>query len=437
MSERKQQSGSRNILVWITGALLVGVGLLAFVFLSSQSDLEARVAALRKAGMPMNGEELNDFYVVPADVPDSTLEWQAACELVRSKTFADAVSGLPILGQGEDIPPPGETWEQFEQSKTAIESTIDTELAAVRKAVAAGGRARFQVDFRNGMDTLLTDTQEMRTHARLLALDANIAAHEGDAQRVIDDIRGMLAVSEAMAEEPMVISHLVRMAIVSMAIDQAQKLLPHCECTDSQLARLQAAMFQIDLRRGLRRGYIGERAIGLDFIGELSTPFAASNQHEALDVYEEGIESHEMSWKETREWQNKVDTELQNLSGGFISRIRYRGVLMALPALAQVSTATFRTEADQRCMVIALGAMRQKLRDGEYPRSMPDANLLPNADIVTKDPFSDQPMLVKTHDGNTTFYSIGENETDDGGSVEPEKGRALDVGFRVPSQHGN
>lgn len=430
----QNSSGLSKFAVLGVIALLGIVGVFFALFVSRTSAVTTKVMQLKQAGMPTNGSELNAFYVVPKDATDTTKLWVSACAIVRTPDFMDKVGSLPILGSGADIPAFGQDWPQFEESKLAVEITFASELKLIRDAAISGGRVRFPVDFKQGLNTVLPDIQEMRTLARLLQLDANVAARDGDWQRVFDDILALFNASDALAEEPILISQLVRLAIRTLAVTEVQQLAPHGKFTDKQLQQLQEIILQANLRESLFRAYVGERAIGLPAIGEFAPlPFRSDNKLMALEIYERAILNHDKSWAEIKASHAETEDEIKGLSQGFISKLRYSASLMILPAMAQASEAVVRAEAIQRCAVLGLAALRQKLKEGTYPTggSLPSIELMPEDPDLTTDPFTGEQILVASDDDTLTIYSVGSNETDDGGDVMTATGQSLDVGFQL------
>ena len=66
---------------------------------------------------------------------------------------------------------------------------------------------------------LLPQVQGLRSCARMLTLEARVAAHRGDADGTARSIHAMFAACRAVEEDPILISHLVRVALVVTAIE--------------------------------------------------------------------------------------------------------------------------------------------------------------------------------------------------------------------------
>ena len=58
-----------------------------------------------------------------------------------------------------------------------------------------------------------------------------------------------------------------------------------------------------------------------------------------------------------------------------------------------------------------------------------------SADMLV-DPFTDKPLKYVARNGSVTIYSVGDDQTDDGGSIDNEKNteRPTDVGVRMDRQ---
>lgn len=432
MAGFKQRSVLSKLAILSVAGLVLGLIVVVGMYYSARARLNGRLNALATAGMPTTGSELNDFYKVPADQPDTTQLWLEACKAVSTPEFNDATKTLPIIGIADDIPPMGEEWTAQAETASTLKTAVPGELAAVRKAAEMGGKVRFPVDFRQGYNTILSNTQQLRVVARLLQLDAHIAARQGDSQRVLDDIQGLLAASEALAMEPILVSQLVRYAIHNMAVITTEKLVPHCQFSDQQLLELQAHLMRADLRDGFKRALIGERAICVKAIGKASVPFGTDNQLIALDIFEAAIETMDKSGISINEWQEQEEARFNALSVSSISKFRHRGVLLTIPAIPNAADAVLRSDARRRCAVLAVAAQRKKLRDGSYPVGLPAAEFLGVHMDASEDPYNGRKMLVVEDGASLTYYSVGKNEADDGGSVNLDAHAPLDCGLRLP-----
>ena len=177
---------------WLGGGLCV---LIAGLWWFGRSSIDAELAALRAQGLPVTAAEINNFYSIPAGVRDSTELWVEAIDGLMATKFSVAGKGLPIVGVDESVPAPGNEWPKREAAKQLITERAP-QLRAVWRAAAVGGHARYPADFSGGMMTPLPYVQNAREVVRFVVLDAHLAAHDGDYDRVLKDLRAVFAVSD-------------------------------------------------------------------------------------------------------------------------------------------------------------------------------------------------------------------------------------------------
>ncbi len=428
----------RRLLLRLLFAMIVAFAAVAAYVLLSPSQLDQQIAELRSRGLPTNAAELNAYYAVPSDVADTTQLWTAATTAIRNARIDQRAKALPVVGTGPTpIPDPGQEWTKLAESQAFLEE-LDDEMRLVRKAAEARGMARYPIDFRNGFDTLLSDTQETRTLARLLTLSAHVNAHEGKINEVLNDVAGIFAVSDSVRGEPLLISQLVRMAIHAIGCELAADMLPLCHWTDAELATLQLAIARADFRAEMLRAIHGERAICLH---TLDTTFAffllrVTNKSKALEFFGDATEGLDSSWQEaTRQCEN-LDKEMKVISGGGISRLRYMSVMWLTPGLRQAVNAGTRAEARQNCMITMIAVYRYRLQHGNLQASLAELKKFIPGDDAAKnqrptDPFDGQPLRFKSDSSQVTIYSIGDNRVDDGGVISSEKPHEGDLGYSV------
>lgn len=144
------------------------------------------------------------FYRVPDDVTDTTKLWVAAIRAVKSCGLYQRAPTLLFIGN-VDAPEMGQAWADMEAAEELL-AELDDELALIHVAADAGGAVRFSVDFSQGINILLPDTQAASDVARFLALDAVVNARRGQSDRVARDLVAIFALSDALKFEPCLIS---------------------------------------------------------------------------------------------------------------------------------------------------------------------------------------------------------------------------------------
>jgi hypothetical protein len=420
-------------------AALVAVGLVATIafMLFGPSELDEQLAALRSAGLPTNAEELAEFYAVPQNSKDTTDLWIAAIDGVAAANINQRATTLPIVGNSEvPIPDPGSEWTELEASREFLNS-LEKEFKAIRLAAEAGGMARFPVDFKAGFNTSLLHAQEPRTPARMLTLHAHVQAHDGNHSQVLRDVKALFATSNAISGEPVLVSHLVRIALHAMGCQLTVQMLPHCNWSDPELEQLQTAVLQAHFRYELRNALHGERAMFLitcqQSQGVLFMNLNASKGIELFNLSTDGLNS---SWTEAMTKHDEIDARLKVLAGGRFSRLQYMTVLLIMPGLKQAVVAGARAEARQNCAIATIAAKRHQMTTGNLPDSLEQLRTLIPGDSssvskVLTDPFDNQPLRFQRQEERLLIYSIGENRTDDGGALSEKDQRKGDLGFSL------
>ena len=434
------QSRKRLVMAGASAIVLISLVLLALFSMFSSSRLNQKIADLRSQGLPTNAEELNAYYSVPPDVTDTTELWSAATTAVKNAGIDQRAAKIPIVGLGPTpVPEPGKEWAELEISRTFL-AELDTELQLIRRAAEAGGMARFPVDFTLGLNAPLAAQQEVRGVSRLLKLSAHVHAHDGQDSEALKDATGICAVSDSLQGDPILISQLVRIATHAIGCELTVDMLPHCKWTDEELESLQVAFGRADFRREMLRAFYGERAQCLSAIDAINAPagilFRNGNKLKAIELIDESAEGLETSWLEATKRHQKIDAELNTMSGSMISRMKYMSIMLMLPALQQAVTAGTRAEARQNCAIVTIAVYRYRLQYGTLPMSVTDLKDLIPGDASDKssrviDPFDGQSLRFKADNDHVLIYSIGNNKVDDGGDIANEKLLEGDLGYSV------
>lgn len=421
---------------WLKSGTFLVVLLLLGLWLSARQSVATQLAQLRAAGLPTNGAELNDFYAVPDEKVDSTKLWLKAGRAVASDDLLERGKDLPIIWNGSTtVPDPGQDWEQFSEAETFI-SGVSQELELIHRAANAGGVVRFPVDFTQGVNMLLTDTQAARDVARLLQLDAYVAAHQGDRNRVLRDVLAMLALSEALQAEPCAISQLIRASLFAMAAESADTMLSLMDWNDQQLSELQTVVESIDFREGYYRAACGERATFLDSLWQFPLgPFRNAATRDALEYFQRSVESFQLTWLEAIECHQLIAQKIKEDSQTTIGRYKNIAIAMMFPSFEQFAVSGARSQSRQQYLLAAICLQRHRLRHGEFPQSLKqiDVDLLPD-DIVTNgfvDHFTGESLKYLIEATSVKVYTVGENRTDDGGAIEYDEDRRQQLDFGI------
>ncbi len=286
---------------------------------------------------------------------------------------------------------------------------------------------------------LLPNIQGIRGAARMLALEARVAAHRGDSHAVAQAIHAMFATSNAAAEDPILVSQLVRIAITSMAVNELLVAIESVEFSEDDLTMLRQDVQEIDFRRGLERALMGERVTGITTfrnpgqvsdMGEVPFQFRANNEDLALYLrtLAKWIEASRQPFPEALDASAAAQLEIQELSrGSGINKMRYVFTSMLLPAIDAALQAVGRGIGTNASADTALAIEQFRRANGKLPESLDE--LVPEfLAAIPMDPMDGEPLRYVVNDDGDLLYSVGRNRVDDGGVVGDEQ---LDEVFSV------
>jgi hypothetical protein len=436
-------SATRSKLWWalalVAGLILFAVGGFWYV---GQRGVESQLAVLKEKNLPTTGREVNDYYVVPAGVADTTELWVAAIDAVRGAAARTRGESLPIVGTDPTpVPAPGEAWTGLEAARDFVKG-MEAERQTVLRAAKGGGQVRFPVDFSAGFNTLLPYTQEARGVARLLTLDAFVSAHDKNGGRALDDVEGIFALSDAIRGEPTIISQLVRIAIHVVGCEAAVKIAPAGTWNDDGLKSLQLRIEGARFKDEMVRALGGEQALVLAAMESLPLgPLRATNEREAIRVFERSIEANSQPWTENLRSHRALTAELLAGKGNVATDLLRREVREVLPALEQAAVSAALAEARQKCAVAIIALVRFRMSHQQLPKSLEElAGLIPEGTkpgaAALVDPFDGKPLRYTIGEKRVFVYSVGENAVDDGGDVDRDPARPawrpVDLGFSIP-----
>jgi len=337
--------------------------------------------------------------------------------------------------------------------------------------------ARFPVRYADGFNALLPHLSRLKGISRFLELRTVAELEAGETGKAADDIKLSLRVADLVRDESLLISQLVRLVQLQVPLIPIWEGLADHRWSDAQLAAIEAELGKVDVLADYQTGMNGERVCAIwivdsvsrtrdaDFIGGFSdtSNLTFSDQIEAAvgRVFFRLIPRGWFDW-------NKV--ALGRMHVEFIRPLVDREKQLVSPAnsrrtSAAVEAKVFRTTPYDwltRMLIPALGNAakkfavgqtyvdlarvacaleRYRLARGSYPETLD--GLIPQ--FIAKLPhdiINGRPLKYRrTDDGAFILYSVGWNETDDGGTVAMKKGNTPSVDqnegdwvWRVPAR---
>ncbi|MBW3597626.1 MAG: hypothetical protein KY475_10160 [Planctomycetes bacterium] len=230
----------------------------------ASAKARAAIADVRAAGFPVTPDEWDDYYSLPdgAEINAAPL-WISAMESLASDEYRDAEEALQI-----DVPvewanfPPGRHWPRERAARAHLARYVQA-VGALHEAAQVGSPCRYPIELQRGMHADYSHCHRMRLAARLLQLDAFMAARRGDAHRVAKSLHAIFALARSLEREPSPISQLLRITVAGYGLEVVPLALSHISFSNQDLSRLQTELEAADYLAGLRLGLIGERVLGI------------------------------------------------------------------------------------------------------------------------------------------------------------------------------
>lgn len=358
------------------------------------------------------------------------------------------------------------SWEDFDADVALHRPTIE-----LLKEVFSRPKLDFALDYKKGAYLAFPHLLPLKVAAQVLSAATVSDLHNGDTGAAATNICTLLALVRGNHDEPLVISHLVHIAMVAIAESPTWELLQASNVTDTQLALLQTNWEQMEFLNATEKACAAERAFlknsvekaradGAEFDrmmgsfgGSSSIPgsFSWSWGLEELGnslKYSTGKVLWRTSWSYTEERHlmqadqivletlRAMETNSQFLKPQYDamqSRLSSLGLTNAGAAIfralkipdfgdmiggnwmGSMVGKTIRIEAARRVVVAAIALKRFQLKHGNLPETL--GELAPEFfSSVPVDPYDGKPLRYHPNaDGTFLLYCVGEDGVDDGG----------------------
>ncbi len=442
-----------------------------------------------QARMTAQGEKFQIEHLIPtpplpADNGFAELVW-AASQLQASPDLASmAPPGLRLVAPGKAIVVREQpewkvqvksgkgftnmTWAAFGDELARINAPLQDAMAALRKPAFDGN-----LDYRMGFALMLPHLGRMKGLAQGLSAAALNDLHAGNLPAALEKMEAMLAAERCQENERLVISQLVRIAILQIAFNTTWQALHTPGWNDEQLARLQAGWQSQQFLPSLGRSLEMERAMGtLTYArirqspGELATLLSANqgvfgsgsgttinSMGDVVDYLQENLPAlclngvvlplWQFAWsyhdelnggqslQRVIEWTRRAARERSGAEirelvrqseqrrPGLYDRMRFLLSNQTEASLMRSGPRALQAEAARELALAAIALQRYELRHGRPAPNLealvPD--FLPS---LPWDYFDGRPLrYCLLPEGGFLLYSVGMDGRDDGGNPAP------------------
>jgi hypothetical protein len=365
-------------------------------------------------------------------------------------------------------------WERaYEPSILASADATTDARAAAAKSVLAGleeftpvlnelraasqrpySRFNIRYEEENTAGILLPHLATLKRFVQVLKLRASAELALGQTGLALEDIELAFKLSDAVKDEPILISELVRMSEVQLILQPIWEGMAAQKWSDEQLKLLQQKLSSFDFLAEARRGFeadrvgIGNAAIEfvrkspskraemvglLDDVGDRAgvLPLAWLSLHVIPSgwFYKEQVEYNRIydEWvmplinitnrQVSPELCAKAQQELEKLlAGSPLDLIRHHRIFarMLVPALSGLASKGARAQTATELSATACALERYRLANGRYPDNL--GQLVPLfIAAVPNDVIDTKPLRYRQEAGRFVLYSIGWNAKDDQG----------------------
>lgn len=294
----------------------------------------------------------------------------------------------------------------------------------------------------------------LRNFSGILVFDSMIAREQGDAARLMRNLRTTISMGEHAREIPVLISDLLAIAILARACDEifetletAPSLLSDAQLIElahmlsafpkggSELVRIdsESRYFEDVLQRvytddGRGNGHI--TAAGLRFLNELTSDPLPSSVERSIGPLSAALIADRASTRREYDslmartvaaartppwtWTRLPGSEIDDMSDAFMWRDRYPTIFLLMPALGRAASSSHRFSQTRDAALTAIALELFKRRHGDYPASLSELSptFIPR---VPLDIFDGTPLKYQLRAGRPLLYSVGTDRKDDAG----------------------
>ncbi|MHB1000679.1 MAG: hypothetical protein ACYC27_15670 [Armatimonadota bacterium] len=404
----------------------------------------SKIADIKAQGDPVSLLELGKI-VVPDSENGAVIYNQIFKEIGRPLVYTD---GVPYIKEdttknydykelltGEEITP--EMWTNGERSLATYQHAFDLVDEAASKP-----ECKFVTNWEDGDDVRFPYYASLRELSRMLMLDARISARNGNMDKAVKRTGQIFKVSKSVNDEPVFISHLVNIAMISTGLKNIREIEQYGNLNAAQAKYLDDILAQIDLSNHYLLAIKGERSFGIDSYNKYrNNPFRVLWEMNSEDSIEPPFYLGILGWvarpvvyMDEMVYIDFMSKKIQNADLPFIktplSKPDYDETdelpkyaltsRMVIPVFTKAQLARDTGISGIRSGRAYLGAIVYKERFGVYPQSLDDLRSRLGWK-VEKDPLTGKDFQYKRKGAGFLLYGVGPNLHDDGGVFRKRK----------------
>ena len=434
----------------LAGLVVAALVVHTVLLLGSGLWLRNAYQRLRKDGRPMSAQD-----IIPRPVPpdeNAAPLYQSAFALLDSasagnESLANALS--QAVAACESDPDSEEKLAALERL-LAMPSVVRA-LDLIDKA-AARPRCNFDLPYEQGAMMLFPHVNGLLKVSRFQAAQALLDARRGNAAAVWRGIETSFRMADSLREEPVLISALVRLAMLNATAARIAAHFDRVPPDDEISARLDAWLLHARDVAPYVLAMDGERLTMGEWLFDENN--AKRLIQAAIEVGGPDLEPRYLAWLLSYRPARQIEhaAYLRTLKQCTDDLFRpfweipailqpeptmqkrwYGGVLHSFaPAFYAVRTSVATMQAHVDVARVGLALKRHKAALGAYPPSLAEIDSTFLAEIPP-DPFTGRPLVYRPDGDGFLLYSLGQNLRDDHGTVQSKEtyeSKAFDVVWR-------
>jgi hypothetical protein len=405
-------------LVFRTAIVLLVVAGAAFLAWSYLADrwLHEQLAAIQATGDPMTFAEMHEA-IKPVDPADDAKPFYAAavdlyrrpsgsdnCDLDFDKALAD---GKPV---SSDL-------------AAKIQKMVDENKLCLEMLDHGGALPGCSYEFGFQYGLMAARFSGPRNLAQAASLRTRMLALAGEGDKAIDSHVSSLRMLRMCDQQPLLITHLIRVSCLNLAAQDVPVILEHGKPSVGQLAKLEAAIKEAEETQDFRRTIIGERV----FVLATARKLISTAPKEPWEC-PSSIEAYPDNWWARPYAKMMVANELEKLNAaGTAAQTDWPNILQAeqaaavkcsqsklaafsqatMPLQMSMTALTGRSLAIARATRVAIMARRYQMETGNLPAGLDELATHFNA-TLPNDPFTGKPLIYRQAGSGFAVYSVGE-----------------------------
>ncbi len=433
----------------IIAIVIVVLGLIYAIAVSvSSSKLRRAYADLKKDGRPMEASD-----VIPPEVPDTenaALLYESATLLLKARP-AEGENLLEDLGElSNKYIKESLASDKLAEFKQLIGQDVVTQALSIVEQGTRRDSCRYDHDYDDGLNMLLTHLSDLRNLTRILCAKVHLEAKTGNPDTAWDMLTTQLKFADALRTEPVLISKIVRMAMIRLSCETITKLCEIAPPNAQQSSDIQSLLKDLDDIRPLIHSIDAERLLIGEWVFNLSKDemYKASLQHGSrgdtgllhkLIIF--GITFKPLLLADhaaylrfmhdgTRFLERPYSPEQGKVMEQGVQKTRYLVTRILTPTIFRVKEIHCEMIAQLRIARAGLALLQYKQTEDTFPATL-DALKLQNIN----DPFSNGQLLYKTEGQDFVLYSIGRDQKDNDGSPRQKKQKTdWDIAWHFPGK---